>query len=327
MPIKNNPEKEDLESQLWDLLIVGYGCTGLAAAMYAGRLEMKTLLVGENPGGTITWTDIVENYPGFLRLTGQELVDKLKTHAQQYHVPMEYGRIETISQLPDGNFKVVGTDGTYHAKTVLIATGTRVKKLEVPGLEKFDNKGIQYCALCDGALFKGRDIAVIGGSDSAAKEAIVLSRFGRKVYLIYRKDQIRPEPANRERLKVLDNVEIITNTNVTEFIGERFLEKVRLDRPYKGSDILPVNAVFVAIGHIPLSDIVKEIGVKTNSHGEIIIDREGKTNVPGIFAAGDVVDTKFKQAIVGVGEAVVAVYSAFQYVGGLLSNNNSNRKK
>ena len=299
---------------IWDLVIVGYGVTGLAAAMYAGRLEMKTLLVGENPGGVITWTDIVENYPGFIKLTGQELVDKLKVHAQQYNVPMEYDRIETIEKNNNGSFRLVGVDKTYHAKAVLIATGTKVKKLEVPGLEKFDMRGVQYCALCDGALFKGRNIAVIGGSDSAAKEAIVLSRFARQVYMIYRGDAIRAEPSNRDRIKLIPNIEIITNTNVTEFLGTKFLEKIKIDRPYNGKTELPLDAVFFAIGHIPLSEIVKELGVKTNNHGEIIIDRESKTNVAGIFAAGDVVDTKFKQAIVGVGEAVVAVYSAFQFV-------------
>ncbi|MDO8624750.1 MAG: FAD-dependent oxidoreductase [Candidatus Diapherotrites archaeon] len=301
-------------NELWDVVIVGYGVTGLAAAMYAGRLELKTLLIGENPGGIITWTDTVENYPGFIKLTGQELVDKLKAHAAEYKVPMEYGRIEKIQKNKDGTFLLKGSENEYHTKSVLIATGTSVKKLEVKGLKQFDNRGVQYCALCDGALFKGKDMAVVGGSDSAAKEAIVLSRYARKVYLIYRGDKIRPEPSNRDRLAELSNVEIVLNTNVTEFLGEKFLQKIKLDKPYKGQTELDVNAVFIAIGHTPLSDIVKEIGVKTNAHGEIIIDRDARTNVPGIFAAGDVVDTKFKQAIVGVGEAVVAVYSAFLYV-------------
>ncbi len=297
-----------------DLVIVGYGCTGLAAAMYAGRLELKTLLVGENPGGIITWTDTVENYPGFIHLTGQELIDKLKAHADEYKVPMNYGRIETIRKNPDGTFLLKGDEKDYLAKSVLVATGTKVKKLEVSGLEKFDNKGIQYCALCDGALFKNKIVAVVGGSDSAAKEAIVLSRYAQKVYMIYRGNSIRSEPANRDRIKELKNVEIILNTNVTEFIGTKFLEKIKLDKPYKGKSELEVQGVFIAIGHTPLSGIVKELGVKTNDSGEIIIDRDAKTNVPGIFAAGDVVDTKFKQAIVGVGEAVSAVYSAFQFV-------------
>jgi thioredoxin reductase (NADPH) len=300
--------------ELWDVVIVGYGVTGLAAAMYAGRLELKTLLIGETPGGIITWTDVVENYPGFIKLTGQELVDKLKAHANEYNVPMEYGRIADIEKNPDGTFLLKGTEGAYRAKSVIIATGTKVKKLEVTGLKQFDNRGVQYCALCDGALFKGKDVAVVGGSDSAAKEAIVLSRYARKVYLIYRGDSIRPEPSNRDRLKELPNVELVLNTNITEFKGEKFLQKVALDRPYKSQQELDLSAVFIAIGHIPLSEIVKGLGVKTNPHGEIIIDRDSRTNVPGIFAAGDVVDTKFKQAIVGVGEAVVAVYSAFLYV-------------
>lgn len=299
-----------------DLVIVGYGLTGLAAAMYAGRLELKTLLVGEIPGGLITWTDIVENYPGFKRLTGQELTDKLREHAEEYKVPLETDRIEKIEKQKDGTFLLKATDQQYLSKTVLIATGTRVKELDVPGSKEFKNKGIQFCALCDGALFKGKTLAVIGGSDSAAKEALVLARFAKKVFIIYRGEKIHAEPPNMERLKKTKNIEIVYQTNVTEIKGSASVEKIILDKPYKGSKELKLDAIFMAIGHIPLSDLVKPLGVKTNEHGEIIINRNGETNVPGIFAAGDVVDTRFKQAIVGVGEAVSAVYSAFLFVSG-----------
>lgn len=304
------------KQELFDLVIVGYGLTGLAAAMYAGRLELKTLLVGEIPGGLITWTDTVENYPGFKRITGQELTDKFREHAEEYKVPLEMGRIEKIEKQKDGNFLLKSMETEYLAKSVLIATGTKVKELDVPGSKEFKNRGIQFCALCDGALFKGKTVAIVGGSDSAVKESLVLSRYAKKVFIIYRKEKLRGEPPNMERIEQAKNIEIIYNTNVTAFKGNATLEKIELDKPFKGSKELKLDGVFMAIGHLPLSELVKPLGVKTNDHGEIIINRNGETNVPGLFAAGDVVDTRFKQAIVGVGEAVSAVYSVFLFVSG-----------
>ncbi|MFH0955150.1 MAG: FAD-dependent oxidoreductase [Candidatus Micrarchaeota archaeon] len=300
----------------WDLVIVGYGLTGLAAAMYAGRLELKTVLVGEIPGGLITWTDLVENYPGFKRLTGQELTAKLREHAQEYNVPMDLGKIDSIAKLPNGFFELKSESKTYVSKTVLVATGTKVRELDVSGSKEFKNKGIQFCALCDAPLYKGKDVALIGGSDSAAKEAIVLSRYAKKVYVVYRGKQLRAEPPNMERLKKISNIEYVLETNVAAFKGTKFLEKIELDKAHNGKKELSVSAAFVSIGHLPLSELAKPLGVKTNSAGEIIVNRNSETNIPGIFAAGDVVDTRFKQAIVGVGEAVSAVYSALQFITG-----------
>ncbi len=301
----------------YDLLIVGAGCTGYAAAMYAGRLELKTLLVGESPGGLITWTDTVENYPGFIHLTGQELADKLKAHAKEYKIEMKTDRVEKIERAPDKTFAIQTLESAYRAKSVLVATGTKVKELPVPGSKEFHSKGVQYCALCDGFLFKDKRVAVVGGGDSAVKEAIVLANYAKEVLLIYRGDAIRPEPSNRDRLADLKNVRVVLNTNVAEIKGEKLVKSLVLDKPLDGKTEIPMDAVFIAIGHIPLSDLVKPLGVALDSHGYIKIDRESATNVPGVFAAGDVVDTKFKQAIVGVGEAVVGVYSAFNYVGSM----------
>ncbi|MBU0635498.1 FAD-dependent oxidoreductase [Candidatus Micrarchaeota archaeon] len=301
------------EETVWDIVIVGRGVTGLAAAMYAGRLEMKTLLVGEIPGGLITWTDVVENYPGFKRLTGMELTQKLEAHAKEYPVTLELGKIESIKKEKD-LFELKSTDKVYHAKSVLIATGTKVRELNVPGAQEFKNKGVQFCALCDASLFKGKDMAIVGGSDSAVKEAMVLARFAKTVYIIYRKNKLRAEPTNLKRLEQLKNVKVIFETNITEIKGDKTVSSVVLDKSFNGSKELKVGVVFIAIGHIPLSDIVKSLGVRLNEKNEIVINRNSETNVPGVFAAGDVVDTQFKQAIVGVGEAVSAVYSALQFI-------------
>lgn len=303
-----------MENKTWDLVIVGYGLTGLAAAMYAGRLELKTLLIGELPGGLITWTDSVENYPGFKHLTGLELTQKLQEHAEEYKVPMELDRVTAIEKNADGLFAVKTKTKSFETKTVLVATGTKVRELDVPGFQPFKNKGVQFCALCDGALFKGKDMVVVGGSDSAVKEAIVLARYAKTVFIVYRGKELRAEPPNMERLQQLSNVKVLFETNVTEIKGEQMVSSVVLDKAFNGKKELAAGAVFVAIGHIPNTDILKGTGVKLNEKGEIVINRNSETNVPGILAAGDVVDTRFKQAIVGVGEAVSAVYSALQHI-------------
>ncbi len=304
----------DKKANIYDVIIIGAGCSGYAAAMYCGRFDMKTLVLGEVIGGTIILTDTVENYPGFKRLTGQELADKLKEHALDYKsVEIKNERVEKVEK--NGRlFNVHTKKNEYLTKTIIVATGTKVKKLGVPGEEEFTNRGISYCALCDGVLFRNKILAVIGGSDSAAKEALLLTQYANKVYIIYRGDKIHPEPINEERVKKNRKIEVITNANVVEIKGNKTVTHAILDKPYKGSKEFKVDGIFVEIGHIPLADFVKPLGVKLNQKGEIIIDRSSSTNISGVFAAGDVVDTKFKQAITGVGEAVSAAYSAYQYI-------------
>jgi len=168
--------------------------------------------------------------------------------------------------------------------------------------------------LCDGALFKDKVIAVVGGSDTAAKEAILLSQFGKKVYMIYRGNKIRPEPVNAKLIEKNEKIEIINNTNIIEILGDKFVTKVILDKEHNGKKELELSGVFGAIGHIPLSDLALKLGVKINKKKEIMIDRNSNTNIKGVFAAGDVVDSEFKQAITGVAEGVVAAYSAFTYI-------------
>jgi thioredoxin reductase (NADPH) len=305
----------------FDLVIIGAGGVGLAAAMYGGRLGLKTLCLGSTHGtelpvgGVITTTNIVENYPGFIKLTGTELAEKIEKHTRSYEkVTIKEERAESVSK--KGKCFQVKTDkSTYISKTILFATGTKWRKLDVPGHDEFMNKGIAYCALCDAPLFKNKITGLVGGSDSAAKDALVLSEHAKKVYIIYRGEQIRPEPINLERVKAKKNIEIINNTNVTEIKGSQFVESVVLDKPYKGKTSLDLQGLFIAIGHIPLSDLAKSIGVKTDKKKEIIIDHKtSETNVPGVFAAGDVADKPFKQLITGVAEGCTAAHSAYEYI-------------
>lgn len=301
----------------YDTIIIGGGVAGLAAAMYAGRLELKTLVLADKIGGTIVLTDIVENYPGFIRLTGQELADNIRNHAVSYPIELVNQKAVDVKKCHDKCFVVYTENKSFHTKTIIFATGTKHRELNVPGEKEFSAKGVHTCALCDGPFYKNKIVGVIGGSDSAAKEALLLTQWAKKVFIIYRGEKIRPEPINMTRVegKIKDGkMEIINNTNVKEIKGDRFIKSVVLDRPYKGKKDFSLDAIFIEIGADPMSELAKKLGIKTNENGEIIINREAKTNIPGLFAAGDVVDTKFKQAITGAGEAVLAVYSAYTYV-------------
>ncbi len=301
---------------MYDTIIIGAGVTGYGAAMYAGRLGLKTLVIGELPGGTITTTDRVENYPGFIRVTGQELADNLRKHAEDYKEFVEFmdDRVTKIEKTKEG-FKVQVSGKEINGKTVIFSTGTKWRELKVKGHDEFMNKGVHYCALCDGFFYRNKTVAIVGGSDSAAKDALVLAEHAKKVYIIYRKEKIHPEPPNMRRIEKSEKIEIINNANVTEIKGDKSgVTGVLLDREYEGSSDLKLDGLFIAIGHIALSDLAKEIGVELNQKGEIKINRKSETNIPGFFAAGDVCDTHFKQAITGVAEGVLAAYGAYEFV-------------
>jgi len=298
---------------VYDVIIIGGGVTGFAGAMYAGRLNLKTLIFAEIPGGVIITTDIVENYPGFKKLTGQELADNIKDHAMEYDIDYKQERVSDVKKLKTC-FSVTAAGKKYKSKTVIFATGTKYRELNIPGEKELKNRGVHECALCDGAFYKNKVVAVIGGADSSAKEALVMNQFAKKIYIIYRGNKIRPEPVNLKRINDSKKIEIITSTNVTEIKGDKKVSSIILDKKYKGKNELALDAVFVAIGHIPLTDLAKHIGVKLDKKGQIKIDRDANTNVPGVYAAGDVGDTRFKQAITGVAEAVLAAYSAYEYI-------------
>lgn len=298
---------------MYDFLVIGSGVTGYAASMYAARLGLRTLVIGDVEGGTITLTDDVANYPGFIQLTGKELAENLKDHALDYPVDFETDTVTDVVKHED-IYYVITESKTFFAKTILFATGMEERELRVPGHDELRNRGVSYCALCDAPLFQGKTVAVVGGSDSAAKEALLLAKYSPKVYIIYRGEKIRPEPINAVRITKEDRIEVITETNVTEILGTDRVTGVKLDKPYNDSDALPLDGIFIAIGGIPMSGLAKKLGVETNKKKEIIIDRASRTNVPGIFAAGDVVESEFKQAITGVAEGVHAAYQAYRYV-------------
>jgi len=306
---------------MYDFAVIGAGVSGLAAAMYAARLKLKTVVFGsavENApalgvGGTITLTDRVENYPGFKRLTGAQLAKEIESHARSYDIEIKEEKVVKVEKKNSG-FTITTESGSYEALTLLFATGTKIRRLEAKGARELENRGVSYCALCDAPFFKDETVAVIGGSDSAAKEALLLAEHAKKVYIIYRGERIRPEPINAALIEKNRKIEVITRTNVLEIKGEKGVEGVILDRAYKGSKFLELQGVFVAIGGVPLSGLAASIGVKVNERGEINVNRNSETNIAGVFAAGDVTDAEFKQAITGVAQGVTASYYAYKFI-------------
>ena len=298
----------DLE-KTYDLIVLGGGPTAIACAIYAARFALDVLIVGKIFGGLIVTTDIVENYPGITSTSGQGLMEMFKDHMNSLNIPYISDEIRSIENAGD-YFVLNSFFQKFKTKSICIATGSERRKLGIPGEEEFAGKGVSYCATCDGPFYKDKVVCVIGGSDSAAKEALFLAQNVKKVYIIYRKEEIRAEPINKKKVYDNEKIEIINNTNVVEIVGKTNVKRVIFDN---GKE-LEVDGVFIEIGSIPNSEIAQRIGIKTNEKSEIIINRKSETNIPGIFAAGDVADAPFKQAITGVAEGVIAAYSAFDYI-------------
>lgn len=300
---------------VYDFAIVGGGPAGLSAAIYASRFMMKTVVLASEIGGTVTRTHLIENWPGEKPISGYDLMEKVRAHAEQFGAEIRNSEVSGISR-KGHNFALSTDGGEIEAKAVLLATGTEHKKLGVRGEEAFHGRGVSYCAVCDGAFFRDKTVAVIGGSDSAAKEALYLTEYAKKVFIIYRKEKIRAEPINAERVSKSAKIEIISNTNVTEIKGGKFVESVALDKPHAGKKELPVDGVFVEIGYEPKNALAKEIGAELDEKGDILVGCDCATSVPGVFAAGDITSKSFKQAITAAAQGVISANSAYQFIKG-----------
>ena len=303
---------------LLDIIIIGGGVSGAASAMYAARFNMKTLVFAEQPGGLITTTHLVENYPGIKSISGPQMGMDFLQHAQETGAEFKYEKVTDVEKTQielNGKkvpaFNVISSSGTYTALTVVIATGTKHKHLNIDGEEKYKNKGVSYCALCDAAFFKDKDVLVVGGGDTAAIDANILSKQCKSVKVLVRKDFMRAEPTNVDRLNKDPKVEILFETEVEEILGDgENMTGVLL----KNGEEMKADGLFVAIGWNTQSELAQKLGVELNGRKEVIINREAMTNVTGVYAAGDVTDAKFKQAIVGAAEGVYASVEAFNYL-------------
>ena len=294
-----------------DVLIVGAGFAGLSAAIYSARFNLKTAVIGDIWGGLITTTHLVENYPGYKSLSGLDLMEKFREHIDYYKIPFIFDFVESIQKKGEGKFIATTREGKqYEAKAVIISTGTRRKKLNVPGEKEYENRGVSYCATCDAFLFKGKEVVVVGGSDSAAKEGLLLSEFASHVTILAR-STLHPEPINGERVKEKKNLKVIEGIQVKEIKGDgKKVTSLKLDNGRE----MKADGVFIEVGHIAMTELAGKLGVKLNDKDEIIIDRYSRTNVLGVLAAGDCCDTNWKQGIVSAGEGAHAANSAYNYL-------------
>jgi len=298
----------------YDIIIVGAGPAGLTAGLYAARRNLKTLVVGEVLGGQMSLAHIVENWPGTESIIGIELAEKMKKQAEKFGCEVKLDTVKGFD-LKNEIKKIKTSEGELTAKVIIIATGSHYRRLEVEGEEKFIGKGVSYCATCDGPLFRDKRVAVIGGSDSAVTAAIYLSEMASETYLIHRKDQLRAEEANQEQLKK-SSVKIIWNSVIEKIEGDKFVNKIII-KNVKTNETkeLGLDGIFVEIGEIPTTEIVKAAGVEVNEKNFVIVNKKFETNIPGVYAVGDVTGS-FAQIVTAAAEGAEAATNSYLYLKG-----------
>jgi thioredoxin reductase (NADPH) len=299
----------------WDLIIIGAGPAGLTAGLYGARSGLKTLVLEEKmPGGAVIDTPLIENYPGFESISGRELVDKMAENCKK--AGAKISELEKVAELDlKGEKNVVKTNRTvYTASAVIIASGRHYRTLGVPGETEFRGRGVSYCTLCDGAFFKGRNVLVVGGGNSAVVSARYLANIASHVRLVHRRDQLRADEVLVKDL-IAQGVEIMWNTELKEVKGDNKVKGVVLANN-KTSETMEtdLDGVFVQVGEAPNSQIAKEAGIEVDKAGYIIVDNRQRTNIDGVYAAGDITTGPVKQIGTAVGEAIIAASEAFGYI-------------
>jgi thioredoxin reductase (NADPH) len=298
---------------VYDVIIIGAGPAGLAAAIYSSRARLNTLLIEKNGcGGQMTVTDLLENYPGFNGgINGFDLALKLEEQAKEFGSEIIY---DEVVSLQDGNIKkVVTINNSYQTKTIIVASGTYVKKMNIPGESAFIGKGVSFCATCDAPFYRDKDVIVIGGGDSAIQEAIYLSKFAKNVTIVHRKDSLKAIKILQERLLSYSNIFIMYNSVLNEIIGTSSIEKIRITN-IKTSQVQELNAngVFVFIGLLPNTDFITNISL--DDEGYIITDENMRTSIVGIFACGDVRKKQLRQVVTATSDGAQAAVSAAHYL-------------
>ena len=333
-----------MNQNLFDLIIIGSGPAGLTASIYASRYKMSNLVLGKQKAGTIGFAHRVENWPGFTAISGLELMEKVEAQAKALGAEIIYDPVRQIKK-ENGFFSLFTDSGkNYQTKTLILATGTERRKLGISGEEKFLGKGVSYCTVCDIPFFKDKTIVLVGGADAACSGAVHAAEYAAKVYLIYRKEQLRAEPVWIDQVSKNPKIEVIYNTNISKILGGEDIKilgekeknslqvpvsepsqiamdkvaAVELDPAYKGSNFLKTDGIFIEIGGVPGTTLAQLAGIELDEAGFIKVDKEMKTNIQGIFAAGDTTDflPRFQQMITASAMGAIAAASAYQYLKG-----------
>jgi thioredoxin reductase (NADPH) len=303
--------------EMEDVIIIGLGCAGYTAAVYAARYKLGTFIVGGEEGGLGMTAAEVGNWPGIIDIRGPDLMESFRKHAVSFenvtHKIAWVQKIEKAGKI----FRLHLDDGSVvEGKTVILAMGSKKRHLGVKGEEEFAGKGVTYCATCDAFFYRGKDVAVIGGGDSAVEGAAIAAQVARKVYLVHRRGDFRAEPYWVDRVKARDNVVFVLERNVQEVFGDTKVKGIRLDKPFQGSDVLNVDGVFIEIGSDPATELAKSLGCAVDAKGYLAVDNAMKTSVPGVYGAGDITNASnyFAQFVTAAGEGAVAANSAFSYL-------------
>ncbi len=300
----------------WDLIIIGAGAAGLAAGIYGARSGLKTLIVEEKmAGGTAVDAPVVENYPGFPHILGAELAEKMVLHCKKTGTTLH--EIETVTSLDlKGETKIVKTSqAEYQAKAVIIASGAHYREINVKGEKEFRGRGVSYCGVCDGPFFRGKKVIVVGGGNSACTTTLYLSGLASEVMIVHRRDVFRAEEATVKDMEAKPNIKILLNTEVKEIKGEKLVTAVVLSDAKTGElSEIPINGVFVQAGESPNSQLAQDAGVKIDDGGRIEIDIRQRTNLPGVYAAGDVTNHPVMQIGTAVGQGITAALDAYSYI-------------
>ena len=301
----------------FDVIVIGAGPAGLCAGLYAGRGMLQAVVLERGiPGGELLNTELIEDYPGFESILGRELADRMADHARKFGADIRTENVESIARVADGSFEVATSGGrTYRAPAVILTAGGTPTKLGVPGELEFAGRGVSYCAICDGAFFKGDTIAVVGGGDAAVEEAEYLTRYASKVYVIHRRAEFRASRILRERLFANPKIEVVWNHKVNELVGgPTGLQELRLEDTVTGAaSTLAVTGCFVFIGFKPNSGLIQG-HFAHDSSGYIITDDRMMTSIPGLFAAGDLRVQLTRQITTAVGDATTAAIAVEKYL-------------
>lgn len=302
------------EKDVYDLMIIGSGVTGLSAAIYAGRYRMRTLVLGGDFGGETVKAGTIENYPGFTAIEGFDLAMKMREQAKALGTAFVDDRVNAVRRAGHC-FEADIHRKTYQAHSLIFAVGAERRRLGLPNETELAGRGVHYCVTCDGPVYAGKTIGIVGGGDAAVKGVNLAAEYAKKIYLIVRGNEIRAEAINLEHMKKLgDKVEVILETEVTQLVGKEKLEKGVLSRPYGGSMDLTIDGLFVEIGAVPNVALPVSLGVALDAKGYVMVDSMMRTNVDGVFGAGDTVNHfgSFKQDITAAAMGAVAATSAYE---------------
>lgn len=298
---------------MYDLIIIGAGPAGLAASIYASRYKLNHIVIGSEIGGQALEAWQVENYPGYEKISGRELMEKFRKQAESLGGEIIQGAVNSVKKIDEG-FEIFTESGkNYKSQGIILALGMKPRKLNIPGEDKFIGKGVSYCATCDGAFFKNKDVAVIGGGDAAATAALQLTEFTNKVHILYVTGGLIIEPSWMEKIKSNAKIEMVECDKITEIAGEQKVTGINYEFGGESKKIV-VGGVFIEIGSVPGVVLAKELGVKTDEQDYIIVNNAQGTNVEKVYAAGDATtgSNKFRQIITAAAEGAIAAGSAYK---------------